>query len=721
MYVNINSNKAEDFTDPLPFQRFTGMYHDLPSSNIASVTSANACAALCDADNTCEFWKFKTNRCELFASIGPELSGIKINKNMRDISTTSLVYSTNIPNSTPISSQNRDNLNACESACNVLSTCGAYSFNPMTTMCTLYGSGTPLTGNVGSSRSFSVIVKTLDSTRIKSSNGITFYDSNIYVSDTVDSSIKVFNVFSSSVTTLYSTVLNKPEGSFIIGPNMYIADTLNHRIRTLNILNNTLTSLAGSGTAGPAPASFSFPSGIAYGFGGNFLYVTDTGNHSIRRMDPTNGATTIFAGNGTQGAVNGSITSTGVTRFRFPTGIVSTSTNMYIADTGNHCIRRINGTSSTTLAGLVASTSQGYVDGLPGTARFDSPRCLALVGTNLYVSDGTGTQCRIRKINLIDRNIVTTLVGNVMSSTSTTRETETESTALFNNIKSMTADINKNILYVCDDNGLKSINLSGDGGRGFGGDFVNYDVYDGKGVRYVLHEFRMNGMFVSPYDKPLIVDIFIVGGGGGGGGGASGGGGGGGAGANVFSMSSISVPPGTTWAVNIGSGGTGGSVSGGAGSTGGNSSISTYVANGGGGGSGSGAAAGVGPRGPTGGGSYSTTAVIAPPSRSVTSLYTGGTAILKFASGGGGGAGGNGGNASQPSVGVYSPGNGGNGFTSDITGMNTIYGAGAPGVVSVGPNVSQTASGYGGGGGAGRNGNAGLKGNNGIALIRYRF
>lgn len=109
---------------------------------------------------------------------------------------------------------------------------------------------------------------------------------------------------------------------------------------------------------------------------------------------------------------------------------------------------------------------------------------------------------------------------------------------------------------------------------------------------------------------------------------------------------------------------------------------------------------------------------ILPPT--VTSgFYRGGAAnvsTLPRSSGGGAGANGNGGSGTSSAAGA-----GGLGIVNNITGAPVTYGAGAPGVINNTSlqQISSTAIGYGGGGGAGQNGAAGLKGNDGVVIIRY--
>jgi DNA-binding beta-propeller fold protein YncE len=151
-----------------------------------------------------------------------------------------------------------------------------------------------------------------------------------------------------------------------------------------------------------AGAAFNTPSAIAFDGKGN-LYVADTGNHAIRRIAPDGNVTTI-AGNGTAGFADGK---GAAARFNGPVGItVDDAGFVYVADTYNDRIRRIapDGSVST----FAGAGQPGQADGPAATAAFDTPTALA-VGSDgtVYVAD-TGNDA-IRKIG--KDGIVSTLAA----------------------------------------------------------------------------------------------------------------------------------------------------------------------------------------------------------------------------------------------------------------------------------------------------------------------
>jgi hypothetical protein len=176
-----------------------------------------------------------------------------------------------------------------------------------------------------------------------------------------------------------------PAGAAILGDDLFLADTDNHTIRKVTPAG-VVTTIAGSaGVTGSTDGSgtaarFSFPGGIAAVAGD--LYVADSQNHTIRKVTVAGLVTTIAGDPGQTGSADGTGTSA---RFNNPQGIVALGGNLYVTDTGNHVIRKV------TTAGVVDTLagSPGTPGSTDGTAaaRFNSPLGIAFVGTNLFVAD----------------------------------------------------------------------------------------------------------------------------------------------------------------------------------------------------------------------------------------------------------------------------------------------------------------------------------------------
>ncbi|MDO7851257.1 NHL repeat-containing protein [Hymenobacter convexus] len=191
---------------------------------------------------------------------------------------------------------------------------------------------------------------------------------------------------------------------------LYVVDEENMTVRKITA-TGAVTTLAGTAgskgsadSAGPA-ARFYHPVGLALDAGG-MLYVTDADNHTIRKVSPAGEVTTLAGAPGRKGSADGS----GATaQFNLPHGMaVDASGTVYVADTENHTIRKITPAGAvSTLAG--AARHKGSVDGQGANARFYHPAAVAVDGAgNVYVADnGNHT---IRKIGA--DGTVTTLAGH---------------------------------------------------------------------------------------------------------------------------------------------------------------------------------------------------------------------------------------------------------------------------------------------------------------------
>lgn len=169
--------------------------------------------------------------------------------------------------------------------------------------------------------------------------------------------------------------------------NYYIADSLNHRIRKVS--GGTITTVAGNGTAGysgdgaaATSAELDAPSGIAIDSAGN-IYISDTKNNVIRRVT-TDGKIATYSGNQGLGAGyggdNAAPNSAGA-QFSSPLGLAfDPSGNLYIADSGNHLVRKISSD------GKLLTTAVG-VHGTIGILNTPVAICIDPKGQNLYIAD----------------------------------------------------------------------------------------------------------------------------------------------------------------------------------------------------------------------------------------------------------------------------------------------------------------------------------------------
>lgn len=225
---------------------------------------------------------------------------------------------------------------------------------------------------------------------------------NIYVADAVNCTIRKIAP-DGTVTTLAGRAgapgsadgtasaarFNKPDALAVDSDeNLYVADTYNSTIRRITP-TGAVTTLAGSpGVPGTddgvgSNARFSLPRGIAVDANGT-VFVADTYNSTIRRIEPDGSTSTIAGAAGLAGSADGPAADA---RFNQPFGIVSRGSDLFVADTFNHTVRRITALGRvTTIAG--APGASGALDGLGNSARFDRPYAITVDGAGrLLVSD----------------------------------------------------------------------------------------------------------------------------------------------------------------------------------------------------------------------------------------------------------------------------------------------------------------------------------------------
>ena len=180
---------------------------------------------------------------------------------------------------------------------------------------------------------------------------------------------------------------------------IFVADSHNHAVRV--VVGDRVYTLAGGDEEGFADGSrqaarFSYPSAIAVSPSG-YLYVADTGNHAIRRIDLSGNVTTVAGTPGVHGYNNGS---QNVALFDSPMGLAFCDIGrLFIADTGNHVIRVLYDGEVRTFAGsrMVLpdayfgewedAPAGGFADGAAASARFNRPMGLSAWGDVLFVAD----------------------------------------------------------------------------------------------------------------------------------------------------------------------------------------------------------------------------------------------------------------------------------------------------------------------------------------------
>ena len=255
--------------------------------------------------------------------------------------------------------------------------------------------------------------------------------------------------------------LTRPDGLAIDShDNVYIADGAAHRIRKIDVERNVITTLAGtgnpgfSGDEGPASAAeLSWPFGLAFDDDDN-LYVADSGNHRIRKIDLATGIITTVAGSGVQGFEGDDGLALYAT-FNAPHGVdVDRHGNVYIADTFNNRIRKIDAVDGivTTVAGSGIPGFEGDF-GLAVNANLNQPKDVAVDDWGkVYIAD-SGNHV-IRQIDhQIDRQgVISTLAGkrNAPVDPVTVANSGPARDAVLRNPRSLALDQERGNLYVAD-------------------------------------------------------------------------------------------------------------------------------------------------------------------------------------------------------------------------------------------------------------------------------
>ena len=218
--------------------------------------------------------------------------------------------------------------------------------------------------------------------------------------------------------------LNGPQSITIDSAgNLFIADTLDQRIRRVDAVSGIITTVAGNGTAGFAgdklPATsvnteLNFPDAVAFGAQSN-MYIADSLNNRVRVVNGTTGIITTFAGNGLAGAIGDGFAATGA-ELDAPSGLaIDAAGDVYIADTQNNAIRMVTSAANANpeIISTVAASGKGefYFNGAFSVINIHGPLGLVLDSSaNLYFAD---------TLNMVVREIQSNFVAIDLTKTPT--------------------------------------------------------------------------------------------------------------------------------------------------------------------------------------------------------------------------------------------------------------------------------------------------------------
>ncbi|MDE1175104.1 MAG: Ig-like domain repeat protein [Edaphobacter sp.] len=209
-----------------------------------------------------------------------------------------------------------------------------------------------------------------------------------------------------------AALLDSPLGLAVGAGVLYIADSHNHRVRRVDLTSGVMTTFAGGAMVGSAGdggqaalAALDLPASLALDVAG-VLYIADVRAHRVRRV-AVSGVITTVAGTGTQG-FSGDTGAASAALFDSPGGLaVDASGNLYVADSHNQRIRRVDGATGivTTIAGTGDAGSSGDAQAAT-VAKLRLPRGLSVDAQgNLYVADRENA--RVRRIDALTGTITT--------------------------------------------------------------------------------------------------------------------------------------------------------------------------------------------------------------------------------------------------------------------------------------------------------------------------
>ncbi len=305
-------------------------------------------------------------------------------------------------------------------------------------------------------------------------------NNNLYVADAGNNCIRKINIATGAVSTVAGGAAGYRDSTALYAlfhtpvdicvddtGSLYVSDFDNQCVRKISI-DNTVTTIAGSRIQKPGyrddisdSALFQYPRGICINKAGD-IFVGDSWNHRIRKIDNKTWDVTTYAGGGITGVGSaGALVDTKDTaaRFNVPCGLFMDNVGaIYVADAYNHRIRKVDTDRNvTTIAGSgpTGKFSGGFADGDTTTTLFNTPTEVYVNGKQIYVGDLVNN--RVRLINLLTDSVFTLAGIGTAGYTD-----EVDSLAEFNNPRGMAVDTSGKILYLADwtNNVIRAIELS---------------------------------------------------------------------------------------------------------------------------------------------------------------------------------------------------------------------------------------------------------------------
>jgi sugar lactone lactonase YvrE len=226
-------------------------------------------------------------------------------------------------------------------------------------------------------------------------------DASLYIGDMEESHL--YRLSRAGELTIFHDTAYRPAQVAVDGNALFVASLGRHVVQRLSLTTREIETVAGIGEAGPAvkkvrpgEASFCRPLGVAVS-AGSVLYVADSGNHCIRRVSLASDEVLTIVGNGTRGysgdggpAEGAQLNSPGFLTLSPAEGA------LYFSDAGNHCIRRIR-FEDNEITTVVGTGRPGFsADGSKGIeAAISDPRGLVITGLGLAFADSGNHRIRL--------------------------------------------------------------------------------------------------------------------------------------------------------------------------------------------------------------------------------------------------------------------------------------------------------------------------------------
>jgi DNA-binding beta-propeller fold protein YncE len=199
---------------------------------------------------------------------------------------------------------------------------------------------------------------------------------------------------------------------------VYVSDNLNHRVRRVDMTSGAISVLAGTGSCyfsdGMGNASgLCYPVGLSVDALGNYLYIADSNNYRVRRVDLSSGFMSTVAGNGGYGYSDGNSSQAMFSSFSALV-VDANSSRLFIADTNNYRIRSLK-LSTGQVSTLAGNSMQGSNDGIGTQAMFGVILSIALDPTSSFLLFTDG-YTKIRMLTLSTLAVTTLSSSGVFQS-----------------------------------------------------------------------------------------------------------------------------------------------------------------------------------------------------------------------------------------------------------------------------------------------------------------